>query len=255
MPAFTLMFAGTGAADFSPLLQTEYRDKLDKNVRRCASLLVNRTLLIDCGPHTLHALTLAGTDPAAVSDVLLTHLHADHYDPASLNRLAALHPGLRIWCHPEAAPDCPAATVIHTAPFSGVSCGDVTVTALPANHTACALHYLLQREGKRLFYGCDGAWMLSDSYSFLKKTALDLMILDATVGDYEGDYRMAEHNSIPMIRLMCKSFATVGITRPDTQIYLSHMARTLYDDDHAARAERLGREGLFPAYDGLTLTL
>jgi len=145
--------------------------------------------------------------------------------------------------------------VIGIIPETEYDCGDITVSAVMANHDAFPLHYMFKRGSKKFFYGCDGAWMLHDSYYYLKTAAFDAMILDATVGDYDGDYRMAEHNSIPMIRMMLKSFATFGITTPDTKIYLSHMSRTLHHDTHAERTARLAPEGMIPARDGMTIQI
>ena len=49
-----------------------------------------------------------------------------------------------------------------------------------------ALHYIFSREGKSFFYGCDGAWFLAQTWSVLQKQKLDVMILEATVGEYAG---------------------------------------------------------------------
>ena len=54
-----LRFLGTGAADFSPLLETELRDRLDDNARRSSSVLIEGRFLIDCGPHVLDSMGLS----------------------------------------------------------------------------------------------------------------------------------------------------------------------------------------------------
>ena len=60
-----LTFLGTGAADFGAELETVYRDAFSKDIRRSSALLVNGTILVDCGPHTLHAMEIAGQPQAA----------------------------------------------------------------------------------------------------------------------------------------------------------------------------------------------
>ena len=46
-----IRFLGTGAADFSPLLETEFKDRLDNNARRSSAILIDESILVDCGPH------------------------------------------------------------------------------------------------------------------------------------------------------------------------------------------------------------
>ena len=78
------------------------------------------------------------------------------------------------------------------------------------------------------------------------------MILDGTVGDYAGDFRLGEHNSIPMIRLMAATFRNEGVVSENGHIWLSHLARTLHKP-HGETVELLKRDGLFAAHDGLIL--
>jgi phosphoribosyl 1,2-cyclic phosphate phosphodiesterase len=140
--------------------------------------------------------------------------------------------------------------------FCGDNIGGLTLTGLSANHdpVTAPQHLLFEKNGKKLFYGCDGAWMMTETFNFLRNKELDVMILDATVGDYEGDYRMAEHNSIPMIRLMIPSLKTGEIVTENTKIYLSHIAPRLHKP-HAETAEIVKKDGLFVAYDGLSIEI
>ena len=116
------------------------------------------------------------------------------------------------------------------------------------------LHYLIEEGGRRLFYGCDGGWLLTATLEALIGKRIDLFVFDGTVGDYEGDERLAAHNSIPMIRLMLKSMRPLGVFAPNGRIYLSHLARTLHRP-HAETQEILARDGLYAAFDGLTLDI
>lgn len=80
------------------------------------------------------------------------------------------------------------------------------------------------------------------------------MVLDATCGDYAGDYRMGEHNSIPMIRLMLPSLKTWGVINEQTKVYLSHLAPKLHLP-HEETVALVAKDGLLVAYDGLELEL
>ncbi|MBQ3141018.1 MAG: MBL fold metallo-hydrolase [Clostridia bacterium] len=247
-----LIFTGTCAYDYSPLLKTEFADRFDKDARRSSSLLVDHTLLIDCGTHTFHSLELLGEH--SVTHLLLTHLHCDHYDADNVARLAAACPApLQIYLREGAClPEIPNAELHFVKPTERFSVGDFTVTALPANHDpkAFPLHYAIERDGKRLFYGTDGAWYLTETYNFLQNKQFDCFVFDGTVGDYEGDYRLCEHNSIPMIRLMLASLRKRGVFAEDAMLFLTHIAPSLHKP-HDETAELLQKDGLLLAYDGL----
>ena len=132
----------------------------------------------------------------------------------------------------------------------------ITVTGMDANHDASAYpqHLLFKKNGKSIFYGCDGAWLLNTTYYALQNAKLDMMVLDCTTGDYEGDYRMGEHNSIPMLRVMLPSLRTFGVTYENTKVYFSHLAPSLHasHDETESIAEKMGAH---VAYDGLNIQI
>ncbi len=72
-----LTFLGTGAADWNgPDARGEYR--------RLTSTLIDGSLLIDV-THTVDDMI---ENPAAITDVLFTHSHDDHFDLDALRALA-----------------------------------------------------------------------------------------------------------------------------------------------------------------------
>ena len=244
-----LLFLGTGAADrmYAPL--NDHFE--DKDARRCASALVDGHVLIDCGPHVMNALAVAGVAPFAISDIVVTHLHGDHFCRETLINLAkaAGHP-IRLWFREDGKPEeLPGIIPCPMTLFSAYSVGGLTVTGVPGNHTASPQHLIFEKDGKKFFYALDGAWILYDAVKFIDKMAFDAVIFDATVGDYEGDLRVGEHNSIPMIRLMLPSLKTVGAITDNTKLILSHMAVILHKS-HEETERLLAPEGLLPAWDG-----
>lgn len=249
-----ITFLGTGAADFSPLLDTEYRHKLGKDQRRSSAILIDDHFLVDCGPHVLNSMEIQGIDPGQVTDLFLTHFHGDHCNWNNIRSLAAgREQPLRIWYRAggeteavENARFCP------LEPGQAAETGSLQVKALAANHTQWPLHYDFELDGVKMFYGCDGAWLLNDTFYAMRGRNYDCMILDGTVGDYNGDFRLGEHNSIPMIRLMAASFETERVIAPDGQLWLSHLARTLHRP-HDETVEILKKDGFFAAYDGLMI--
>ena len=254
-----ILFLGTCACDYSPLLQTTYKDVFDKNARRSSCALINGRYLIDCGYHCLEELRIAKIDLAQITDIFVTHFHSDHYNVECISQIAkASERTLRVWVRAGAN-----VIAISNVEWKLMGKGieytvdeNVKVTGLLANHNESVFpqHILLDVAGKKIFYALDGAWFLHETYYALKNTNLDFLVLDCTCGDYEGDYRMGEHNSIPMIRLMLPSLKKWGAITEKTQVYASHLAPSLHKS-HEETVEILQKDGVYVAYDGLSLQL
>lgn len=88
----------------------------------------------------------------------------------------------------------------------------------------------------------------------LRKSQLDAIILDATIGEIEDDRRIFDHNSLPMIRLMLNTFKRYGVLKEGAYVLLTHMARTLHPS-HDEVNKALAAECITPAYDGLYICL
>ncbi|MBO5305666.1 MAG: MBL fold metallo-hydrolase [Clostridia bacterium] len=222
-----LTFLGTGAADWS---FKEHKDM--EGFRRNSSLLVDDCLLIDPGADVPNALAVFGKSRESIQYIINTHRHGDHYCQATVDALTGA-------CfYPLAAGE---QRVI----------GKYTVTALRANHATCkdAVHFIVSDGERRIFYGLDGAWLLYDEVAAIKNGGVDLAILDATVGDRRGDYRVFEHNNLNMVTEIKASLEKyVG------RFVISHMARTLHSS-HDLLAKCMAGEGIEVAFDGLEIEL
>jgi phosphoribosyl 1,2-cyclic phosphate phosphodiesterase len=254
-----ITFLGTCACDFSPRLSGDLKDRFDRDVRRSSSMLIDDRFLVDLGPHTLNALKIADVDVSRITDLFITHTHSDHYDPKSINELAkSVSRTLNVWASEDA--DLSALVGVSVKKMKKLTSyaphTDLSVTPLSANHdkNAAPQHLYFCRNGKKAFYGCDGAWLLNDTYYFLRDKKLDLCVLDCTTGDYEGDFRMGEHNSIPMVRLLLPSLRTIGAIEEKTVIYLSHIAPSLHVP-HERTVEIANAFGAKVAFDGEITTL
>ena len=217
-----LTFLGTGAADWCIR-----EHKKMEGFRRNAALLIDDCLLIDPGPDVPDALAAFGQAAGAIRYVLNTHRHSDHYCPKTLDAL-------------------PNAAFYPMQAGETLRLGDYEVTALRANHATCteAVHFIVSRGGKRLFYGLDGAWLTYDEVAAIQACGIDYAVLDATVGDVPGDYRIFEHNNLSMVREMVLSLK--GHVR---RFCISHMARTLHGS-HAELAEAMEPFGIEVSFDG-----
>lgn len=254
---FDFTFLGTCARDFSEKLQTEHRDHFDDNARRASAVLLNSSCLIDAGIHILDSLRIIRKPLREIEDVFVTHFHDDHFSFDNIEKIAKeKEVPLRVWVRENAKiVPIPNVSFIRMTPFETYEVKNgLFITGLPANHDSSVFpqHFLIEKNQTRIFYGCDGAWFLNETYRFLRDKALALVVLDCTVGDYVGDYRLAEHNSIPMIRLMLPSLKTIGAINEQTSIYLSHIAPSL----HRSHAETQAITKDFRAnvaFDGLTI--
>lgn len=254
-----LLFLGTAAANFSPRLKTDCADRFDKDARRASCLLIGDRYMVDCGLYALESLRIAGTDISKITDIFITHLHADHFVPEHIAQLAqGREKPLRVWVRRDAKlPDIPNIELVHIPRHTAVQVSEeMTVESVDANHDPNAFpqYLLFTIAGKQLLYALDGAWFLTETYGYLRDRNLDMLVLDATCGDYVGDRRLGEHNSIPMIRLMLPSLKTWGVINEQTRIYLSHLAPKLHLP-HEETAALVAKDGLLVAYDGLELAL
>ncbi len=237
-----LKFLGTGAADWNgPDERGEYR--------RLTSTLLDGCLLIDVTKTVLDMIP----DPAAVTDVFFTHSHGDHFDIDALRALAPC----RVYAHESWAGEIEGEglTVVPLSVGKPVEAAGFTMIPMPSNHSTAreyetTLHYLVEKDGKRLLYATDGAWLINGEHHIIGRKVLDSAVFDATIGDgCEGDYRIFEHNSIDMIRLMLKTLHRTGRLREGAPVYLTHLARTLHPDQ--ATLERRTERPFIVCHDGM----
>lgn len=216
-----IRFLGTGAADWNgPDERGEYR--------RLTSTLFEGGLLIDF-THTAEDMLPCAAD---VRQILITHSHGDHFDPEAISRLAPA----ALYAHESWAGEIriPGIEVVPVAVGEWGRAGEYEIMALPSNHSTNrayeqTVNYLIRREDQIFLYATDGAWLPNRSLHLMKGMQLCGMAIDATIGDgHAGDYRIFEHNSVPMIRIMVETMKKTGLLKPEAKVFLTHMARTLH---------------------------
>jgi adenosylcobinamide kinase/adenosylcobinamide-phosphate guanylyltransferase len=256
-----LQLLGTGARDGQ-----EY-DPQDKETRGNASALFDEKILIDCGPAIPFAFEHYGTNIEKITDILLTHSHMDHCDFDSLryliNKRISKEP-ICLWASVELIKQVKTLNLglaLHPlAPGDEFVIDSLKVTALEANHQTHipdekALHYFFETAQNRTFlYATDGAWFLKPTWLFLKEHKIDLIVWDFTIGDTSGDFRIFEHNSLDMIKVMTETFRKNGVFSDETQVILSHMARTLCSP-HKQLQKKLDPFNFNLAFDGMVVTI
>ncbi len=260
-----LTFLGTGAADWDIHAYTP-----DAPFRRFSSALVDDALLIDPGPHMFHFAETNGTPEllAHVKNIIVTHSHADHFNPANVARLC-LDRDCTLWadaaCYRKLVAALGQETAdrirfVETKLNRDYDIGGYTVTPLRSNHATDdpdedTRLYLIERVGRILYYGCDSAWIPTTAWNVIKDKKVNAMVLECTCGAIaRNDWRIFEHNTLEMLELMLVTFRKYGYFAEDIRYYASHLARTLHED-HEATAATLAAMGVTMAYDGLTIEI
>lgn len=255
-------FPGTGAADW------------DINAyapgafhRRFSSVLINRDLLVDPGPHVFHFCETEGTPDLLenVKNIIVTHSHGDHFNSATVARLC-VGKDCTLWADPacmrklirELGEETAAKIrFVETRRNRDYEIGGYKVTSLRSNHATDdpdedTRIYLIEEDGRILFYGCDSAWIPTVSWNVIKAKAVNAMVLELTCGETATyDWRIFEHNTPEMLDIMLTMFRKYNLFAPDVKYYVSHLARTLHTD-HEGLVKYLEPRGVVPAYDGFS---
>lgn len=261
-----LTFLGTGSASAKITPEAE----MPEGKRRCTAIVIDRDILIDLSFQAFEFAQKLGLDTSAITDVFISHTHKDHYAKSTLLKFAsASKQKLNVWCHSGAVERLglteEEAQLVNVRPvevFDIFETAGMKVTALAANHLVDGsreqpLHYIFERGGKRLFSGCDGGWFRAETWEYMyrieknDRAYFDGIILDATVGDKPGNFRIGTHNTVPMLRLLMAAFEENGLISKDTVCVASHMMRPHTDDLH----EEFRQMGMVEAYDGATVVI
>ena len=253
-----MIFLGTGAADWNLAMKNE------GFFRRNSSCLIDKKLLLDPGAHIFSFIEDFNMPDLFddLTDIIVTHFHSDHINKESVLRLAE-NRSLRVGCDKrtmEHIGEHPNITYTLFKPYIEYNVGDMIVTPLLANHDIVAdgenfafNYYIETKDGKSIFYGLDSAWILRPTWEYLKKKKFDAFVFDCTVGD-KDDWRLFEHNTIPMIRKMVEEINAKELMKEGGKLIASHIARTLHKS-HEDTAEILEKINMITAFDGMKVLL
>lgn len=241
-----IKFLGTGAADWS----SRHADMPER--RRYTSTLIDERLLIDQTELIKDSLS----EIQGVDALIYTHSHRDHFDIDFQKTIAPK----AVYAEKSWAADANAEPITPYVPFEAAG---FEILPLPANHSTPRLSeqpliYLIKGNGKTLLYATDGAWLLNGAYhAILSHKPLDAAVFDGTVGDaFPNDWRVFEHNTLPMVRTMRRSLIDMNALKPDAKVFVTHLARTLHPSqtELEENEKRLGGE-LIICRDGMTAVI
>ena len=276
-------YLGTGAAEGIPAMfcacDTCKRALKagGRNIMTRSQMLINDDLLVDFNTDTYSHFLKLGRTLSDIEYVLITHSHTDHFTfEENFNRFAGIAHGVKaeklkfylskdaydvmVRCTAERdeTPDQREGRFeyIIVEPFHPVNVGNYVVTPLPAIHMnpEQALIYLIEKDGKTLFYGNDTGVFPETVDDYLKDNGkkIDLLSLDCTKCD--NDFRYKVHMSMEEAKTIADRFAKKGLLNKNAKLYYNHFSHNggqIYDD----LVERAKKYGFEVTYDGLSLTL
>jgi phosphoribosyl 1,2-cyclic phosphate phosphodiesterase len=249
------------------------------SLRKRSAALIDGELLIDLGPDLMAASQQHGVSLANVRYCLQTHEHSDHLDPSHLHSRSPLcgvldAPRLHYYASPNAlrraarilgkaengaglfAPDIGDRlnlNVYDVEPFQQFCVGPYQVLSLQANHApeTTAMLYLIERDGRILFYGTDTSEMPEATWKALASYGkpFHLVILDHTFG-YKK--RSGGHMNTEQFLEQVARMRAMGLVAADARIFATHIAHHS-NPIHPELVAFAAQHGYEVAYDGLSI--
>ena len=252
-----------------------------RNIRTRSQALVGGALLIDLPADTYYHKLVHGLDLCAVTDVIITHDHGDHFYPAEIEmRLPpfALSAGggnlhmMTFWANERATEtlnalygntrlDWRVNRFVEVHAFEPFDAGGYRVTPLPANHDMSqhSLIYIIEGEGKRILYAHDTGYLMPEAWKYLaaRKAAgdrpFDFVSLDCT--DIMHDPKLRNgHMGFDTAAEVRDQLISEGLADKNAVFCLNHFSHNgvaTYDELLPLATAR----GLLVSYDGMELDI
>ncbi len=270
-------YLGTAAAEGWPAVfcNCAYCNKAralgGKNIRTRSQAILNDEVLFDFNADTyMHTLN-NHLDLSKVHTLLITHSHTDHFYPAELIIRGGCYAHnmkeekLHIYCNQAVkdyfytAAECELEKSIEEniifhviKPFDTFTHRGYKVTALPAKHmkTEDCVNYLVEYEGKTLYYAHDTGMLFDSVYDYFKTqgTVLDFASLDCTCGALIAGEEGGHMGFVDNVKVVEKLKAQHTIDAHTKVIinHFSHNGGMLYDE----LMEKGKQYGIDVSYDG-----
>lgn len=243
-----------------------------KNIRTRSQAIIDDILLVDLPAETLYHSLKGSIELGSIKTLLITHSHEDHFYPQELlyrgspyahdlktsvltvygnETVEKLYAAVMNTADsPDLMKNIQFKKVIPYRPFQTAE--GYQVTALRARHAPkeeCLL-YLIEKDGKCLFYANDSGDYPQETWDYLKGRHIDFVGLDCTcMLDAEG----TNHMGLPDNIKAKQRLEMIGCTGAETQYVITHFSHNgrLLHDEIAREAQKYG---MTAAYDGAEFT-
>ncbi|MGC9349676.1 MAG: MBL fold metallo-hydrolase [Anaerolineae bacterium] len=237
-------------------------------VKARASALLDDTVLFDLGPDLLASANRQGIYLGGLKALLVTHRHADHwlvqnlhwreptFTPTPTAQLAIYGPQDAMEVLTSDAAEAANFTFQPVTAGDRWSVDDYQIIAIPATHGGGNLEpllYVVEREGRRIFYATDTAPLKENAWRLLRSMGpMDVVLLDATSGHRSGG---EAHHGIAQFLETRARMMQEGLIRDDrTKLVAYHFSHN-GGLTHREAVEAYGRHDVVVAYDGMVLTV
>ncbi|MBU2573518.1 MAG: hypothetical protein KKH28_05520 [Elusimicrobia bacterium] len=265
-----LLFLGTAASEAFPALFCpcdnceQARTSGGRSVRRRSSLLVDDDLVIDLGPDVVHAALECGLRLHRLRTVLITHAHADHFDPEVLRwrgpgfRVGELPP-LAIYGPPQVAEAVAQLGDLEQLAVAATSVGayqrfavtGAQVWTFPARHgTREPLLYALERDGAKFLYACDTGEPQEEMWRALAEHQFDAIIMEETMAGEQSQ----DHTNLEQIAAYRLRVEKEGILKPAGRFIATHFSHR-NNPSHESLSAILAQRRIEAAHDGMEVRL
>jgi phosphoribosyl 1,2-cyclic phosphate phosphodiesterase len=279
------MFLGTAASEgfpdaFCGCVNCESaRREGGASLRKRSAALIDGLLLIDLGPDLMAAALAHDISLAGIHWCLQTHEHEDHLEPRNLTWRSQYsgvtgNPTLHYYASigalskvvsrlgARAANGLTDATVqanlnIEThviAPFQHFTVGPYRVASVRGNHAneeLIANLFVIERDGRTLFYATDTGEIGEETWTALKRGGhrFDVVAMDHTFG---FQARVRGHMNAEQFAEQIARMRAEGLLNDGARVFAHHVAHHSHPSHRELSAWTAAR-GYEVAYDGLTL--
>lgn len=273
-----IRYLGTAAAEGFPAVfcncEACKRAREIGELRTRSQVLINDNLLIDFPPETyMHAVS-GGVDLSAITCLLVTHSHTDHfYAQEFVNRGYKFASNmsektLNIYGNKtvfevftegtqrEIKPDVKEGIEFNViVPFNKFTFGEYEIHSLPARHgqKEDALLYFIKNGDKGVLHLNDTGLLSDDVYEYLKENDLkaDVVNFDCTLAD-NCEKHSGRHMHVFENLQVLKKLQDVHAVTGKTKCVLTHFAHHIAP--YKERMEKLAEKyGFIAAHDGMQL--
>jgi len=262
---------GTGAADGIPGLfgnddVSRYaRENGGKDVRTRSAALVDGVLKIDLPPDTLMQLQRDRLSALDWTALIFTHSDDDHLaldeiQYALIPFTDLDHLPFTIYANSDVAsfiraryPEWPM-DIVETRSFESFEHGGYVITPIRARHIAeedCH-NLIFQKDGKTILYATDTGIWPEETFEFLSRYKVDLLVIECTDGLCTPDYH--GHLGIKECLFMVNRLRGAGVLGESSLVYTTHHA-SRGQARHCDLERALRPHGLEPGYDGLVVEI
>lgn len=253
-----LRFIGTGGIG-----GVRIKNKLSKEYRRFSTFLIDERIIIDPSEDVFEfeeSFMLSGFTKSA-KDVFITNSSLDHLSITAIEKLGAVCGGIRVYGSAAIGRELgeiPNVEFIEISPLYLVKVDKYAILPLPANHKTdtegeIALNYLIECDGKTIFYGLDGAMIAPGAWQILKECKLDVCVLECALANdgYSGE--CFNHNNLEMALKIHEIMLAAGVATEQTKFILSHLPTSKKRTIHEEMCEAVENTPFKVAYDGYFL--